>query len=139
MKPNEVYTRILRMTGSMRLHLLCQVVCGCSCAPSGRRAGPLTRPRPSDAARGPGVWRVLGDESAVMDRGGGEFVSRLDHTEALTKWARVTFPWGAPGFCFLRQSLICLASSRWENPGKLGRSLLYTVGLLTLFLWELAL
>lgn len=40
---------------------------------SGRRAGPLTRP----AAR---VWRVLSDESAVMYRGGGEFVSRLDHT-----------------------------------------------------------
>lgn len=35
-------------------------------------------------------------------------------------------PFGGPGFCFLRQSLICLASSRWEKPGKPGRSLLYS-------------
>lgn len=55
---------------------------------SGRRAGPLTRPTRRTAAR---VWRVFGDESAMMDKGGGEFVSRLGTGSAWGCWPRFLF------------------------------------------------
>lgn len=87
-------------------------------APAGEPVPHLTRP----AAR---VWRVLGDESAVLDRDGGEFVSRLGHHQSTLK--RTSAIWG-PRFLFLTPKSDLSRFVPVGESGNPGRSLLYEVG-----------